>query len=131
MLFYYGLVQDMLAQSRQEHSGIQLEVNERILDSCTSLMMVSCGFISYLVTLLLVSKTPEKYMKNTREGQLLEHVMVLCIIGNKGTHLEVEDSTERNRRTGPRYRIGDRILQETSQMDGRSNICSESCGLGC
>ena len=31
----------MLAQSRQEHSGIQLEVNERILDSCTSLMMVS------------------------------------------------------------------------------------------
>jgi len=31
----------MLAKSREAHSGVQLEVNERILDSCDSLMMVS------------------------------------------------------------------------------------------
>ncbi|XP_064620055.1 huntingtin-interacting protein 1-like isoform X2 [Lineus longissimus] len=30
--------QDMLESSRKDHSGIQLEVNERIIDSCTALM---------------------------------------------------------------------------------------------
>jgi hypothetical protein len=30
----------MLAKSRGEQSGLQLEVNERILDSCNSLMLV-------------------------------------------------------------------------------------------
>ena len=30
----------MLSQSRETHSGIQLEVNERILDSCNGLMLV-------------------------------------------------------------------------------------------
>ena len=42
----------MLAQARQEHSGIQLEVNERILDSCTGLMMASI-----LIILLFTNKS--------------------------------------------------------------------------
>ena len=57
----------MLAQSRQEHSGIQLEVNERILDSCTSLMMVRpLLYIQYRIFL------KPKHWKNTKEILLFE-----------------------------------------------------------
>ncbi len=35
-------LQEMLAKSRQEDSGVRLEVNEKILDACTSLMQVWC-----------------------------------------------------------------------------------------
>ena len=31
-------IQDMLRKSREDDSGVKLEVNERILDSCTDLM---------------------------------------------------------------------------------------------
>lgn len=33
-----GQLQEMLAKSREDDSGVKLEVNERILDSCTGLM---------------------------------------------------------------------------------------------
>lgn len=31
-------IEEMLNESRKSHSGVKLEVNEKILDSCTSLM---------------------------------------------------------------------------------------------
>ena len=37
MLF---VLQEMLQKTRQDNTGVQLEVNERILDACTDLMKV-------------------------------------------------------------------------------------------
>ena len=38
--FFCHNVQEMLHQTRKDNSGVQLEVNERILDACTDLMKV-------------------------------------------------------------------------------------------
>ena len=43
----------MLASSRAEHSGLRLEVNERILDSCTALTKA-------IQVLILKSKTLQR-----------------------------------------------------------------------
>ena len=45
--------QEMLASSRAEHSGLRLEVNERILDSCTALTKA-------IQVLILKSKTLQR-----------------------------------------------------------------------
>ena len=78
MLFWYGFVQDMLAQSRQEHSGIQLEVNERILDSCTSLMMVS-SLLHIQYRFFLKTKTLENIWKIKREFYCL-NILWTCAL---------------------------------------------------
>ena len=34
------MFQEMFQKTREDHTGVQLEVNERILDACTDLMKV-------------------------------------------------------------------------------------------
>jgi len=47
--FVFHLLQAMLESSRETCSGIQLEVNEKILDSCNQLMKVVAIFGMILV----------------------------------------------------------------------------------
>ena len=35
------MFQEMFQKTREDHTGVQLEVNERILDACTDLMKVN------------------------------------------------------------------------------------------
>ena len=89
-------LQAMLESSRETCSGIQLEVNEKILDSCNQLMKVALFSVFCVILSGNLSKVRHKC---TLLSAILKLVKLCFCAGYSGLNRKVKSATERNRRS--------------------------------
>lgn len=95
----------MMANAKKQDTGVKLEVNEKILDACTTLMQAI-----------------KELIKNSKE---LQHEII-----SQG---KVSENITMNHIFKTKNLLGlffcKRFLSKKSQMDRRLNICCKGCGV--